>query len=238
MGDTHARPEPHDDGWLGRLSWLRAGVLGANDGIVSVAAVLVGVAGVTTASGPLITAGVAALVGGAISMALGEYVSVSSQRDGERALIELERRELAEDPEGELAELVGLWEERGLDHETATLVATRMTEHDALGAHLSLELGIDEETTTSPWTAAAASLLAFTIGGALPFAAILLAPTDVRVVVAVVVVLVALGITGALGARLGRAPWRIATLRVIVGGGVALAVTYAIGSLLGVAGVG
>ena len=235
---TDARHEPHDDGVLGRLNWLRAGVLGANDGIVSVAAVLVGVAGATTQTGPLVTAGAAALVGGAISMALGEYVSVSSQRDSERALIALERRELEEDPEGELAELVGLWEQRGLDHETATLVATRQTEHDALQAHLSMELGIDEETVTSPWQAAFASFLAFTVGGILPLAAILLAPAEVRVWVAIAIVLVALGVTGALGARLGRAPWQRATVRVVVGGGIALAVTYGIGSLLGVAGIG
>ncbi|WP_144720869.1 VIT1/CCC1 transporter family protein [Agrococcus jejuensis] len=238
MGEGHARHEPHDGGWLDRLSWLRAGVLGANDGIVSVAAVLVGVAGVTTQSGPLLTAGVAALVGGAISMALGEYVSVSSQRDSERALIELERRELAEDPEGELAELIELWERQGLDRESATLVATRQTERDALRAHLTLELGIDQDDVVSPWRAAFASLVAFTVGGALPLAAIMLSPIEVRVGVAIVVVLLALGVTGAIGARLGRAPWQAATVRIIVGGAIALAITYGIGSLLGVAGVG
>lgn len=230
--------EPHDGAVLGRLNWLRAGVLGANDGIVSVAAVLVGVAGVTVETGPLLTAGAAALAGGAISMALGEYVSVSSQRDSERALIALERRELAEDPEGELAELEGLWRERGLDADAAALVARQMTEHDALAAHLSLELGIDEQTVTSPWQAAWASFLAFLTGGALPFATILLMPPDLRVVVGVAVVLLALALTGALGARLGRAPWRRATVRVVIGGAIALAVTYGLGAALGVSGLG
>ncbi|WAC66054.1 VIT family protein [Agrococcus sp. SL85] len=230
--------EPHDGAVLGRLNWLRAGVLGANDGIVSVAAVLVGVAGVTVETGPLLTAGAAALAGGAISMALGEYVSVSSQRDSERALIALERRELEEDPEGELAELEGLWRERGLDADAAALVARQMTEHDALAAHLSLELGIDEQTVTSPWQAAWASFLAFLTGGALPFATILLSPHDLRVVVGVAVVLLALALTGALGARLGRAPWRRPTVRVVIGGAIALAVTYGLGAALGVSGLG
>lgn len=237
MTDSSARPEPHDGSMLGRLNWLRAGVLGANDGIVSVAAVLVGVAGVTVATGPLLTAGIASLAGGAISMALGEYVSVSSQRDSERALIELERRELAEDPEGELEELVGLWQQRGLDRDTAGIVARSMTEHDALAAHLSLELGIDEQTVTSPWQAAAASFAAFLVGGLLPLVTILLAPADLRVLVAVAVVLLALAGTGALGARLGRAPWQRPTIRVVIGGGLALAITYGLGTLLGVAGV-
>lgn len=235
---NHLTVEPHDGTVLGRLNWLRAGVLGANDGIVSVASVLVGVAGVSTATGPLVTAGAAALAGGAISMALGEYVSVSSQRDSEVALIALERRELAEDPAGELAELEGLWRDRGLDAEAAALVAKQMTEHDALAAHLSLELGIDEQTVTSPWQAAGASFAAFLVGGLLPFLTILLTPPDARVIVAVAVVLVALGITGALGARLGRAPWRRPAMRVVIGGAIALAVTYGLGALLGVSGVG
>ncbi len=128
--------EPHDQNFAERLNWLRAGVLGANDGIVSVAATVVGVAGVTNQSAPIFTAGMAAVIGGAISMALGEYVSVSSQRDSQRALVEKERQELAEDPEAELAELAGIYQAKGLSEETALQVATELTEHDALAAHL------------------------------------------------------------------------------------------------------
>src|ERR1700729_3152329 len=135
--------EPHSGGSAGRLNWLRAGVLGANDGIVSVAAIVIGVSGATTARGPILTAGIAGLVGGAVSMALGEYVSVSSQRDSQHALIEKERRELAEEPEEELDELTAIYESRGLAAATARQVAIELTEHDALAAHLSAELNID-----------------------------------------------------------------------------------------------
>jgi VIT1/CCC1 family predicted Fe2+/Mn2+ transporter len=224
---AHAGQEPHDDAISGRLNWLRAGVLGANDGIVSVAAVLVGVAAATPALAPLLTAGVASLAGGAISMALGEYVSVSSQRDSEQSLIEKERRELADDPEGEFEELVGLYRARGLTEPTAHLVAEELTRRDVLRAHLSEELGI---------TAAAASAVAFLLGGVVPFVAMLLIPAAVRVPVTVVVVLLALALTGAAGARLGRAPALRPTLRVVVGGAIALAVTYGLGVLLGTSG--
>src|SRR6478609_2076630 len=166
--------EPHRSGIAQRLNWLRAGVLGANDGIVSVAAIVVGVAGATTATAPILTAGVAGLVGGAVSMALGEYVSVSSQSDSEKALIEKERRELEEMPEQELAELAGLYEARGLSPETAQQVAIELTAHDVLAAHLSAELNIDADDVVSPWHAAFASALAFTLGGILPLLAILL----------------------------------------------------------------
>ena len=230
------RDEPHADALGGRLNWLRAGVLGANDGIVSVAAVLVGVAGATTNTGPLLTAGVAALAGGAISMALGEYVSVSSQRDSERALIAKEREELRTDPDGEFEELVGLWQARGLEEPTARQVATELTARDALRAHLSEELGIDEDDVSNPWHAALASAVAFLCGGILPFLAILLTPESARVIVAVIVVLIALAITGALGARLGRAAILRPTVRVIIGGAIALAVTYLLGALLGTTG--
>jgi len=219
-----------------RLNRLRAGVLGANDGIVSVAAVLVGVAGATPDLGPLLSAGVASLAGGAISMALGEYVSVSSQRDSERSLIEKERMELATDPEGELEELVGLYRARGLTEPTARRVAEELTEHDALRAHLGEELGITEDAVARPMEAAAASAVAFLVGGALPFAAILLSPASVRVLVTVVVVLLALAVTGATGARLGRAPAGRPMLRVVLGGALALAVTYGLGLLLGATG--
>ncbi|RKR75369.1 VIT1/CCC1 transporter family protein [Frondihabitans australicus] len=224
--------EEHDGNLAGRLNWLRAGVLGANDGIVSVAAIVVGVAGATPATAPIATAGVAALVGGAISMALGEYVSVSSQRDTQRALIEKERRELADDPDVELEELTGLYEERGLSRSTAELVARELTEHDALRAHLSIELGIDEDDVVSPWRAAGASALAFTIGALLPLLAILLPPAAARVPVTFAAVLVALALTGRISARLGGGSALRAVVRVVAGGVLALAATFAIGTLL------
>jgi vacuolar iron transporter family protein len=225
--------EPHDAKIGEKLNWLRAGVLGANDGIVSVAAVAVGVAGATTAVGPIATATTAALVGGAISMALGEYVSVSSQRDTERALIEKERRELEEMPEEELAELTALYRERGLSDETAHRVAVELTAHDALAAHLEVELGIDPDELTNPWHAALSSAIAFTAGALLPLLAILLPPPEWRVPTTFVAVLLALVITGTLSARLGDAGKRRAAVRLVIGGALALAATWAIGALLG-----
>ena len=192
--------EGHAGGLNSRLNWLRAGVLGANDGIVSVAGLVVGVAGATTQRGPLFTAGIAGLVAGAVSMALGEYVSVSSQRDSEHAQLETEKRELREDPEQELAELAALYEAKGLRPETARTVAKELTDHDALAAHVDAELSIDPDDLTSPWQAAGASALAFTVGAVLPLLAILLPPPAWRVPVTVVVVLVALG-AGWMGRR-------------------------------------
>ena len=228
--------EPHREGLAQRLNWLRAGVLGANDGIVSVAAVVVGVAGATPATPAILTAGLAALVGGAISMALGEYVSVSSQRDSEHALIAKERRELAEMPEEEFEELVGLWEAKGLQPQTARQVAAELTERDALSAHLAVELGIDQDDVVSPWHAALASAVAFTIGGILPLLTILL-PEALRIPVTFVVVLVALAITGYVAAWIGGSPRGRAMLRVVIGGALALAATFAIGAWLGTTGV-
>lgn len=229
--------EAHGAGLAGRLNWLRAGVLGANDGIVSVAAIVVGVAGATSAVAPILTAGLAGLVGGAISMALGEYVSVSSQRDSQRALIAKEKRELAELPDEELAELAAIYEAKGLSATTAQRVAEELTEHDALKAHLEAELGITEEDIVSPWQAAGASALAFTIGGLLPFAAILLPPEGVRVPITFAVVLLALALTGSLAAWIGGSPWLRPTIRVVIGGALALAATFIIGTLLGTTGV-
>lgn len=229
--------EPHSGDLAGRLNWLRAGVLGANDGIVSVAAIVVGVAGATSAIAPLITAGVAGLVGGAISMALGEYVSVSSQSDSQRALIEKERRELAEMPEEELAELAAIYEAKGISAATAQQVAEELTQHDALAAHLEAELGITEHDVVSAWQAAGASALAFTVGGVLPLAAILIAPEPIRVLATFIAVLTALVITGALSARVGGNSWVRPTLRIVIGGALALITTFLIGTLLGTSGV-
>ncbi|WP_137845712.1 VIT family protein [Microbacterium sp. 2FI] len=225
--------EAHRPGLGQRLNWLRAGVLGANDGIVSVAALVVGVAGVSTETGPLFVAGVAGLVGGAISMALGEYVSVSSQRDTERALIAKETRELQELPEEELDELTRLYRERGLTDETARQVAKELTAHDALAAHLEVELHIDRDDLVNPWHAALSSAIAFTLGALLPLLAILLPPPEWRVPVTFIAVIAALALTGTLSAHLGDAPKGRAALRLVVGGALALAVTWLIGSLLG-----
>jgi VIT1/CCC1 family predicted Fe2+/Mn2+ transporter len=217
-----------------RLNWLRAGVLGANDGIVSVAAIVVGVAGAGGSTPTIVAAGAAGLVGGAISMALGEYVSVSSQSDSQRARIETQKRELRDDPAGELDVLTGLYEERGLAPATARQVAIELTEKDALKAHLSLELNIAEDDVANPWHAAGASALAFTLGAILPLLAILLPPDAIRVPVTFLAVLLALAATGALGAGLGGSRILRATVRVVLGGAAALAVTWLVGTLLGV----
>lgn len=220
-----------------RLNWLRAGVLGANDGIISTAGLVVGVAGATTAIGPILVAGIAGLTAGAVSMAIGEYVSVSSQRDAERALIEQERREVETDPEGELAELVGIYESKGLSPRTARQVALELTAHDPLAAHLDAELGLDPDALTNPVHAAVSSGVAFTAGALLPLLAVSMAPASTRIAVTFVAVLVALAVTGGISARLGRARRLRAVVRVVVGGAVAMVVTYAIGRLLGVSGL-
>lgn len=237
-----ATPEPHpgeahNGDLAARLNWLRAGVLGANDGIVSTASIVVGVAGASTSVPAIATAGVAALVGGAISMALGEYVSVSSQKDSQQSMIDKERQELQDDPVAELEELTQLWEGRGLQRSTAEIVAAELTERDTLRAHLTTELGIDEDEVVSPWHAAFASAAAFSIGAILPLLAILLPPEPVRVPMTFVVVLLALALTGATSARIGGGSMRRATVRVVVGGALALAATFVIGSLLGTSGV-
>ncbi len=225
--------EKHLSGVSQRLNWLRAGVLGANDGIVSVASLVVGVAGATTDTPALLLAGVAGLVGGAISMALGEYVSVSSQRDSERALIAKEQAELRDMPEEELEELTQLYQARGLTRTTAEKVATELTAHDALAAHLEVELHIDQDDLVSPWQAAMSSAVAFTLGALLPLLAILLPPPEWRVPVTVVAVLAALALTGSASAALGGSSRGRAVARLVIGGALALAVTYGIGTLLG-----
>lgn len=225
--------EPHAPGVNARLNRLRAGVLGANDGIVSTAGIVVGVAGATVARGSILVAGLAGLVSGALSMAAGEYVSVSTQRDTERALIAKERLELATMPGEELAELTGMYVDKGLSRELATQVAEQLTARDALGAHLDVELGIDPDDLSSPWTAAFTSALAFTIGALLPLLAITLLPAGVRVLLTFAVVVVALALTGVVSSRLGSAAPGRAVLRNVVGGAVAMAVTYLVGRAVG-----
>ncbi|BAW07165.1 VIT1/CCC1 transporter family protein [Nocardia seriolae] len=217
-----------------RLNWLRAGVLGANDGIVSVAGIVVGVAAATSNSTAILTAGVAGLAAGAVSMALGEYVSVSTQRDSERALLEIERRELAEQPEAELAELAAIYRAKGLSAATAQAVAEELTARDAFTAHAEAELGIDPDELTNPLHAAFSSALSFTVGALLPLLAIL-TPQAIRVPLTMIAVLTALALTGAAGARLGQAPVARATARVLTGGALAMLTTYFIGHLVGIA---
>lgn len=225
--------EPHEAGMVGRLNWLRAGVLGANDGIVSTAGIVIGVAGATNQTAPIVTAGIAGLTAGAMSMAVGEYVSVSSQRDSERALLAKERRELRETPEEELAELASLYAAKGLTPEVAQTVAEQLTAVDALAAHAEVELGIDPDALANPGHAAWASFLSFVVGALLPLLAMALFPIGIRVALTVVAVALSLGLTGVVSARLGLAQWRRPVLRNVLGGTLAMAVTYGIGTLVG-----
>ena len=218
-----------------RSNWLRAGVLGANDGILSVSSLVLGVAASGASGSAILTAGVAGLVAGAGSMAAGEYVSVSSQRDTEKADLALETRELREDPEGELAELTAIYEGRGLPSQLALEVATALMESDALKAHARDELGLDEERRAQPLQAAWASALSFACGAALPLIAITASPSSVRALVCVIVTLVALVTLGDMGARLGGAPRGRAIVRVVFWGAAAMAVTSGIGALVGTA---
>ncbi|MPV36302.1 VIT1/CCC1 transporter family protein [Georgenia subflava] len=220
-----------------RLNALRAGVLGANDGIVSTAAVVVGVAGATTATGPIAMAGLAAAIGGAVSMALGEYVSVSSQRDSEQNLIAVARRSLAEDPERELQALARLYEARGISAATARQVAEELSSHDALDAQVRARHNIDTDDVASPWHAAVVSFLAFALGAVLPLLAILLPSPEVRVPVAFVVTLAGLALTGTVAAAIGGGSRLRAAVRVVAGGALALLATYVVGVLLGTSGI-
>ena len=218
-----------------RSGWLRAAVLGANDGILSTASLVLGVAASGAPGAAIITAGLAGLVAGALSMAAGEYVSVSSQRDAERADIRLEERELLRDPPGELRELAGVYEQRGLPPALASEVAMTMSRRGALEAHARDELGLDAGRLARPFQAAWTSALSFAAGAALPLLAVAVSPTRARAGVVVLVALIALGLLGDLGARLGGAPRRRATVRVIAWGVAAMTVTAGIGGLVGAA---
>ncbi|MCS6711455.1 VIT family protein [Brachybacterium sp. EF45031] len=220
-----------------RINQLRAGVLGANDGIVSVAGMVIGVAAATPTLSAIAVAGTAALTAGALSMAMGEFVSVSTQKDTETAMLQRTRRDLAERPEKALEDLTVALEETGVPRDLARQAAERMTAHDGLDAHARVRLGMDEDTIASPMHAAIASLVAFTIGGLLPLLAALLVPGGWRILATMLAVVVGLALTGLISARLGQAAAGRATVRTIIGGLLAMGVTYAIGSLLGVAGV-
>ena len=223
--------EPHRVSHLARLNWLRAGVLGANDGIVSISALVVGVAAATSDIGPIMIAGVAGLAAGAISMGLGEYVSVSSQRDSERALIDKEKRELIEQPEVELAELQTIYEHKGLSPVTAKQVAKELTAHDPIRAHLEAELNILEAHIVNPWHAAFSSTGSFLVGALLPFLTVLFAAEQFRIPATILASIISLAGTGAAGAYLGGSSMMKSVIRVVIGGSAALAVTFAIGSL-------
>jgi VIT1/CCC1 family predicted Fe2+/Mn2+ transporter len=216
-----------------RLNWLRAAVLGANDGIVSTAGVVMGVAGATDDSGTIVIAGIAALTAGALSMGAGEYVSVSTQRDSERSILDLEAKELRQMPQTEERELAAMYVEKGLSPETAEKVARELTEHDALRAHADIEFGIDPDNLTNPWHAAWASMLAFTIGALLPLLVVAFVPDGVRVLVTVLSTVAALALTGFVSARIGYSPRLPAVVRNVSGGLLAMGVTYLIGTLAG-----
>jgi vacuolar iron transporter family protein len=218
-----------------RSGWLRAAILGANDGIVSTASLVLGVAASGASGTAIVTAGIAGLAAGALSMAAGEYVSVSSQRDSERADLTLERKELRRDPEGELRELAGIYEGRGLQPELANRVARALTDRDALRAHAREELGLTEERQARPFQAAWASALSFSAGAILPVIAVAAAPGSARVAACVIVTVVALAILGWSGARLGGGSRTIATARVVIWGALAMVVTSGIGALVGAA---
>ncbi|KSZ57345.1 membrane protein [Rhodococcus pyridinivorans KG-16] len=227
----HEDREPHTAGLASKLNWLRAGVLGANDGIVSTAGLVVGVAAATTNESAILTAGAAGLAAGAVSMALGEYVSVSAQRDTERAALHTERRELAAMPEAELAELAALLEGKGLSAVTARAAAEELTARDPLAAHAEVELGIDPTELANPWLAAVSSAVSFTLGALVPLLMVVAAPDTVRIPVTFVAVLCALAATGSISAWLGRARRGRAVVRVVFGGALAMVVTYGVGQL-------
>lgn len=227
-------PEPHTSNHTAKLNWLRAAVLGANDGIVSIAGLVVGVASATSSPEVIFTAGMAGIVAGAISMAAGEFVSVSSSRDTERALLEKERKELRDNPEQELKELAEIYHHKGLSKETAMKVAKELSEKDAFAAHVDAELGIDPNNLTNPWHAAFASAAAFLAGAIIPTVAILIPPTEMKVPVTFVAVVFALILTGLVSANVSGANSLKATIRVVVGGALAMIITYSVGQLFGV----
>ncbi len=215
------------------LNKLRASVLGANDGIVSVSSMLMGVAGATDNTGAIFTAGLAALVAGALSMAVGEYVSVSSQSDAEKAYIEREKNLLQKHPKQQLEELVQAYVDKGIHEKTARQVANELTKNDALHAHLMTEFGMGEDEVVQPMHAALSSFFSFSVGGLIPFITIITVPHSFRIIATGCAVLVALTLTGYMSASVGGASKRRAILRVVAGGLAAMIVTYYVGSLFG-----
>jgi VIT1/CCC1 family predicted Fe2+/Mn2+ transporter len=230
----HSSKRHYEIHWSGRAGWLRPAVLASNDAIVSTASLMVGVAASAASTHVTLIVGVSGLAAGAMSMAVGEYVSVSSQRDAEHADIERERKELARHPDAELEELAGIHAARGLDGDLAKAVAVQLTAHDALGAHLRDELGIEREALSRPVRAAGISAVSYAFFALIPILALLLAPPALRIATVATVSLGSLASLGAFGAHLGGARRGRAALRVTLGGGLAMAVTAAIGHVIGV----
>jgi vacuolar iron transporter family protein len=230
MSRLSRHPEIHQ---VGRLGWLRAATLGANDGIVSTASLILGVAAASSSRGSILIAGIAALVAGAMSMAAGEYVSVSAQSDTEKADLAKERRELAEEPRAEQEELARIYMGRGLDRELARKVAVKLMEHDALGAHARDELGISEFTTARPIQAALASAASFAAGAFLPLLVVILVPQNGIVPITACASLVFLAVLGVVSAKTGGARPLHAAARVVFWGGLAMAITAGVGALVG-----
>jgi VIT1/CCC1 family predicted Fe2+/Mn2+ transporter len=218
----------------GRAGWLRAAVLGSDDAIVSTASLMIGVAASSASQGAILVAGVAGLVAGAMSMAVGEYVSVSSQRDAERADIQRETQELTEQPKAELEELAMIYVKRGIEKDLAMKVAEQLSAHDRLGAHMHDELGIDQTSLARPMQAAWISAASFASFAVIPIMALVVAPASLRIPVIAALSLVSLAALGAFGGHLGGAPLGRASLRVTLGGALAMAVTAVIGRILGV----
>lgn len=233
----HSKEDSHEINYTKKLNWLRAAVLGADDGIVSTAGLVVGVAGATSNQSVILTAGIAGIIAGAISMAAGEYVSVSSARDTEKALLEKEKYELKHYPEAELLELACIYEKKGLSKSTAMNVAKELSVKDAAAAHFDAELGIDPNNLTDPWHAAIASAASFFVGALIPLIAVILPSVSLRVPITFVSVLLALSITGILSARISGASVLKATSRVVIGGALAMIVTYSIGKIFAVSGL-
>ncbi len=231
---TTTKDPNHTKASNAKLNSLRAAVLGANDGVVSVSSIILGVAGATDSRNAILAAGIAGLAAGALSMAVGEYVSVSSQRDTEHAFITTEKWRLKHHPEEEFEDLAATFQAKGLSAETAHQVAKELTEHDVIKAHLDAEFGIDEEDLSSPTAAALSSFLAFTAGGLVPLIATLAAPSHTsRIVATVVAVLVALALTGFISGTVSRAPRFRVVARVVIGGAIAMLITFGIGHLFG-----
>ncbi|HNV10285.1 MAG TPA: VIT family protein [Propionibacteriaceae bacterium] len=216
-----------------KLNWLRAGVLGANDGIVSTAGLVMGVAGASASRSALLIAGLAGLVAGALSMAGGEFVSVSSQKDTEIAELAQEQWELTNNPDGELEELADIYRSKGISDELAHRVATELTAHDALAAHAEAELGISSLERTSPWHAAIASMIAFTLGATIPLLLMVLSPHDYRVLSTLIGVLLALMLTGWVSAHMGGAGKGRPMVRNVIVGTLAMLLTYLVGRTVG-----
>ena len=232
MTRTPTHHELHSGEFANKLNWLRASVLGSNDGIVSIAALVVGVAAASSISSHmLLLTGVAGLFAGSFSMAVGEYVSVSSQRDTEKSLLAKERYELEHEAESELEELTAIYEGKGLTRTTAEQVAKELTAHDAFAAHVHAELGIDPNALTNPWHASFASAISYALGGIVPLIAIVVSGEPIRIMVTFIAVFIALLVTGIVSARVSGAPVMKTIYRVVLGGILAMGITYFAGRL-------